>query len=254
MNQQQYIDRAFALAQDIPIAAEAIRLQRPLFVAQIRAMAAMFALRDEESSLAAEERFMKARDATIVADAANKGVLNVAKSAQLVVEIQNSGGVSVTLAQGRLLYDDQGLLYRLLAQVTIAAGETVLADLRQQRVLIHDTTVAVSEPFAKIPIPTLDPDHYLEDVSVQVNGEPFLYAPDFLNVAAGDPAYQIEINLRRDMAVQFGANTPDGTPAWGQQLQIGDVVRVEVIQTAGRVQAQVGSRMGLDYAVDTAED
>ena|GEM_PF-3625502 len=254
MNQQQYLDRALALAQDIPVAAEAIRLQRPIFMAQVRAMAAMFALRDEESGLAAEERFIKARDATIIADAANKGILHLAKSAQVQVSILNRASVSVTLDQGRLLYDDQGLLHRLLAQVTIAAGETVLADLRQQQIVISNTTITVSQPFTRVAVPQLDADYYLEDLSVQVNGTPFIYAPDYLNVAAGDPAYQVEIDLNRVMSVRFGANTPDGIPAWGRQLQIGDVVRVEVIQTAGRIQSKVGSSMGLDYAVTAQEE
>lgn len=254
MNQAQYLERGLQIAQTLPDAAEAVRLRRPVFLAQMAAMAAMLAMRDEQNALAAEERFLKARDATILADAANKGILNFAKSAELVVAIKNKGTQSVTLTAGRLLYDESGLLYRLLADVTISPDGAESVVLRQQKMATSTITITDSDnlPFLKLPLPTLEADYFVEDIRVRVGVQPWPYTPDFLNVAAGDIGYTVEVDLQRRMFVRFGANNRDNVPVFGQQLAVGDVVTIDVLQTAGRIKARAGSKMGLDYAVNSS--
>lgn len=123
LTQADFEARIVAALDDYEIQ-EQYSAQDPLVVQQVRSIAAFLSLFSQEIDIAELEPFIKTRDRSIIADAANKGILPVGMPAQHILEVINRAGNSISLSQGRLIEDNSGRPWRLLQSVTVPAGET----------------------------------------------------------------------------------------------------------------------------------
>lgn len=240
-----------------PAAATAFRAGDPRLLAQIDAYAAMMAMLSAQVDVAEVEPFLKARDGTVLADAALKGVLPLARPAKVAVAVSNPGLAPVSIAAGRGVTDGKGRRYVVEAGATVPAATTVASSLVpgeatitcvQSTVRTVTHTVSNSQPFYSLLVPE-SPDGLLLaglDVSDAAGG--YTYTPDFANIAAGQRIYHCETDEYRRLWVRFGA-----AGVYGYQPPNGTVITVRVTECEGQIELQAGAGFALEYVGNTAE-
>lgn len=210
----------------------------------------MLAMLAEHVDVAQFEPFLKARDATVLADASLKGVLPLARACRLSLTVENTGPLAFALPAGRRLLDAKGRIYEVEASALVPPGGavSVLCVQRTRRIQLH--TVATPSAFYRVEVDAGATGEPLE--ALQVIKQPataFTYAPDWFNVQPGDLAYQVETDERRRLFVRFG-----GGALVGYQVQVGDVFELQVSECRGRIQdLSAGSSFSLEYIL-TPED
>lgn len=111
-----------------PVVAQYVRAGDPRVLAQISYNAAMLAMLSEEVQVAKMEAFAKTRDATVMADAAMRGILPLGRACRVTLQITNSDSEALALSSGRRLLDAKGRTYELDSAVNIPAnGGVVMA-------------------------------------------------------------------------------------------------------------------------------
>lgn len=88
LTQADFEARIVAALDDYEIQ-EQYNAQDPLVIQQIRSIAAFLSLFSQEIDIAELEPFIKTRDRSIIADAANKGILPIGMPAQHILEVIN---------------------------------------------------------------------------------------------------------------------------------------------------------------------
>lgn len=216
---------------DYPEVAEKWRAGDPTVRAMLTSIveAAVFLKRDNDVN--AVEPFIKSKNRTIIADAINKGILPVATPCQHKITVENAADKTLTLSQGRLIEDGTGRQWRLLAAVTVGAGEvkTVLAE--QSTINYARVTIPVSEPFYTMTLKTTD-DAYFSAIGVTnvTSGEVYRHTPKFMNAGINQPAYTLQSDNLNNINVIFGA-----TDRAGKTVQAGEVYEVSITQSYGAV-------------------
>ena len=242
-----------ALTQ-FPAAAQLAQVGDPRLLAPLRANSYMLAMLSAQLDVAQFEPFLKATDATVLADAAMRGVLPLSRPALVLLSVTNGGANPWTMDAGRRMIDPKGRIYTSAAASTIAPGATVqvLAYQRTERVIRHVVTTAM--PFYRIEVTPSD------DVRVQVNslslwligqsGETELaYQPEWCNVQQGDMVYQVEVDERRRMWIQLGK-----ADSVGYQPAVGEVFEVRLNETMGKISdLAMGTTFGLEYIYTAAD-
>lgn len=95
LTQADFEARIVASLDDYEIQ-ERYSAQDPLVIQQIRSIAAFLSLFSQEIDIAELEPFIKTRDRSIIADAANKGILPSGMPVQHILEVMNRSGNSIT--------------------------------------------------------------------------------------------------------------------------------------------------------------
>ena len=241
---------ALAALSSYPLVAQYVQAGDPRVLAQIGAQSAMLAMIAEHVDVAQFEPFLKARDATVLADASLKGILPLARACRLTLTATNQGLADFALPAGRRIMDPKGRIYEVETAVTVPSGGTaaVLCVQRTQRTQVH--TVTVPTAFYSVQVEDGSAGNQLEALQVTKQpGTAFSYAPEWFNVQPGDLAYQVETDERRRLWVLFGK-----TNVVGYQVQVGDVFELQVSECRGRIQdLSVGATFGFEYIL-TAED
>lgn len=218
---------------DYPEVAERWRAGDPTVRAMLTSMVEAVVYLKRDNDVNAIEPFIKSRNRTIIADAINKGVLPVATPCQHKLTIENSAPVTLTLSQGRLIEDGTGRQWRLLAAVSVGAGEvkTVLAE--QSVVNRVSLTIPINEPFYNVTLSTTDGAYFAAiGVTNTTTGEVYQHAPKFMNAAIGTPTYTLQSDNLTDIDVIFGASDRAG-----KTVQAGEVYEFAITQSYGAVEA-----------------
>ena len=249
MTKSDFIQRAEAELGNYPTIAQRYRVGDPHVVAMLNAFASMLAAASQDAAMHAAEPFVKATDATILADAAVKGILPFARSAKVSITVANAGASPFNLATGRRLMDAQGRLYSVDAGTTIGASSSAVVTATQYAERTVQHTVTVYQPFYPIEVPAAQNGAYIEGVRVfnGVNAE-MTYNPDFTNVGFGDLIYHLETDVDRRLMVRFGAVDVAGyQPAAGEQITI--LIR----DCEGEVTLPAGSAFAFEYTLSPAD-
>lgn len=219
----------------------------PRLMAGLDAMAAMLAMLSAEQDVAAMEPFTKARDMTVLADAAVKGVLPFGSAMQALLLVENSSAQPVPINAGRKILDAQGRAYVVTVGGTIAAGSSGVIGAIQttKRTVTH--TVSASKAFYEIEVEVPSVGHIYK-VSVSGSGYTYEYTPDFVNVEIGERVYHIKSDENRKLYVQFGA-----AGITGYQPAAGDVMTLTITDTEGEVDLSVGAQFSFEYAASVYE-
>lgn len=251
MKTKREFDQAAAAAiSDYPTIAALYRARDPSLMAMLGAMSTMLAMASAEQDVAASEPFTKARDATVLADAAAKGVLPFGIASVVKIEAKNTGSTAYTIQTGRRLMDSQGRPYVVQAGVSVPAGGTASLTAVQESERRFDHTVTITQPFYQIEVPAAAEGRAITGVRVIAawdNGE-FRRSERYVNVLPGDRVFHLQSDERRRLLVEFGA---DGLAGYAPAA--GEVFTVVVTDTDGDVSLAAGSKFAFEYTASAAD-
>lgn len=211
-------------------------------------MATMLAMFSQQIEVAMQEPFVKSRDATVLADAAMKGLIFTAQPTELSVKATNMGKRSVKIEAGRNILDSVGRHYQVLEPVTIPSESEAILIARQLQVVTQTHTVEQSEPFYAIEVVQPEDGSSIAYLQVFLNNEPLTPSYKFNGVANGDKVYHVDSDEYKRLLVRFGE-----IGVVGIQPQAGDNVRIEKSLSFGNVQPELGSPFSLEYISATEE-
>ena len=216
---------------DYPEVAERWRAGDPTVRAMLTSIVEVAVFLKRDNDVNAIEPFIKSKNRTIIADAINKGILPVATPCQYNITIESSAKNTITLSQGRLIEDGTGRQWRLLAAVTLGAGEVKKVLVEQSIINRTLVTVPVNEPFYTLALATTD-DAYFSAIGVTNTtiGEVYQHSPKFMNASIGQPVYTLQSDNLTNINLIFGA-----TGRAGKTVQAGEVYEIAITQCYGEV-------------------
>ncbi|MEN3978249.1 hypothetical protein [Acinetobacter sp. CWB-B33] len=216
LTQADFEARIVAALDDYEIQ-EQYNAQDPLVVQQVRSIAAFLSLLSQEIDIAELEPFIKTRDRSIIADAANKGILPIGMPAQHILEVINRAGNSISLSQGRLIEDNSGRPWRLLQSVTVSAGETGEVQAEQSEYREVQYIVQNSESFHRTQLKLQD-DLALAGIIVRDDlNNNYLLKKRWMNVAPLEYAFNLTTDSLRRIYIEFGDDERAGCTAKANQ-------------------------------------
>jgi len=171
----------------------------------IDAMATMLAMVSGQVEVALSEPFEKVRDATILADAALKGIIRKAIPARVSVSATNKNATPFDVASGATIIDSNGNPYIVDTPITIPPGVSTTFNAVQYKLRTINHTVSGSAPFYAIDIPPSPEDLFLAGITLSdSSGNVYEYAPKFTGIAAGERVYHIEVDEYKRMFIRLG--------------------------------------------------
>lgn len=204
----------------------------------------MLSMISEQVEVAQFEAFVKARDATVLADATLKGVLPLARACRITVNVENGDAGAYSLAAGRRLVDPKGRLFVVDVTTTIAPGDIASVPCTQKVARIVPITVNNPQPYQRVQVLPSDDDTYLNTLAVYKGSSEMTYAPDWHNVEPNQLAYQVETDERRRLWVCFGAKD-----IVGYGVQAGDKFELRLTECEGKINdLQPDAPFALEYA------
>ncbi|MEY2875822.1 MAG: hypothetical protein RLZZ373_3193 [Pseudomonadota bacterium] len=252
--QDDFLGAALAQISQYPRLAMLAQVNDPWVMAQIRAASAQLAMLSQQAELLRVEPFMKTLDSTVLADAAMRGILPLARAPRAVLAVTNGSDAAYTLQEGRKVSDQRGRVWGVESSVTVPAREaaTVIVAQHERRTVTH--TTGADQPFYRIEVLQDQRPVYMTavdvwDVTHAAAHVQYRYAREWMNVPADDRAYQVEVDERRRMWIQFGVAGVVGTqPVAGQTFE------VRVTETEGRVvDLANGAEFALEYIFTAAD-
>ncbi len=228
----------------------------PRYFQQQEAMATMFAMLSQQIEIGMMEPFDKVRDATVLADAALKGIIPKASPARVRLKVTNiNKAAAFTIAAGRRLTDANGHIYEVDRPVVVPPAKsdtepgvaTVEAIQRTVRKIVH--TVTENKGFYTIEVPPAEDGRKLASIAVEnASGVPFRFTPGFVNVWPGDRIYHVESDAYRRLFVKFGL-----VDVVGYQPIVGEKLTLIITESVGDVRPAIGSPFSLEYAYTPAD-
>jgi len=214
----------------------------PRILQHLDSMAAMLSALSAQIEVAMTEPFDKARDATILADAAMRGIIRKANPARVNISVKNDNLTPYTVDTGRTLLDSVGNAYIAETSATIAAGATGYFDALQLKSETVTHTVTGSVPYYAIEIPASDDGSFLSSLSVyDVDGE-YTYRERYTNTFPGERIYHVEADDNQRVYVRFGQKDIVGT----QPLD-GVAITIIVYRSMGELAPVYQSPFSFEY-------
>lgn len=220
----------------------------PRITQHLDAMATMLAMFSAQIETAQAEPFEKVRDATVLADAAMRGIVRKGVASRAQIRLKNEGTATVTIASGRAVIDSSGRPYIVDTAATVAAGAEGTFVATQARRVRVTHTVSEGMPFYAIPVPSSDSGEYLCSIAVSDASGEYQYRDRYVNIGVGDRVYHVEADDRQQVYVRFGFGGIVGV-----QPVAGDVLFIDCMFSYGDVSPSFGSPFSLDYLANPNE-
>ena len=215
----------------------------PRVIQPIAAMAMQLAMYSAQLETAQTELYEKTRSATILADAAMRGIVRKGRAARAKIKAVNSGATSYTIESGRNLVDSSGRMWRIETAATVPGnGGSATFEATQREVRTIEHTVSGSVPFYAIEIPQPEEDSYLCQIAVSDANGSFEYRDRYINSDAGERIFHVEADDRQRVYVRFGYEDVVGI-----QPDDGHEITLEVSYTNGAITAEYGSPFSFEY-------
>lgn len=232
-----------------PTVAARYKTGDPTVTALIGSVTQIAAMLSQQIEIEGIEAFEKVRDATILADAAVRGLVPQGIPTRVSLNVANSDVSPYTLGAGRTLSDAGGNDYVVDTPVTVPAGGTGTADCLQQTQRVLTETVTTSQPFYMIQVPPAADGSFIAGISVADSaGNEFTYAPRFTNISDGEQVYTVEVDEYQNIYVKFGYGG-----VVGYQPAAGEVFTLTATDTVGAITIATGSPFSLDN-IETPQD
>lgn len=224
---------AIALQQYPEIAAR-YNAGDPTVTAPIQAMQHMLAELSRDMDVSELEPFVKSREATILADASNKGILPLAEPCQHYVTIINNGQTRTTITAGRTFEDGQGRPWRFLQNAEVMAGGETRVLAEQSQIRIIEKTIVESAPFAQFTLP-IEEDMSLVSLNVQDQDDHiYNFVTRWMNTLAGDYSIILKTNSLREITLEFGDSN-----LFGRTLAANTVLKIQMRESYGYIDPTV---------------
>jgi hypothetical protein len=211
------------------------------------AMATMLSMLSAQLEVAQVEAFVKARESTVKADAANRGIIKKAVPAKASITVNNKSTVSITVDASRNVLDSDGRIWRVVAPATIAAGGTGSIEATQEAKTVVTHTVKNSVPFYAIEVPETE-DTYLSAIAVKDSADDYSYRERFTNTLPDEKIFHVETNDYDKTFVRFGV---DGVV--GVQPVDGTVITLTISYSFGDVRPKTNSPFSFEYLANPDE-
>lgn len=238
-----YIAAAEDEIANYPTLAQFYNAKDPRVTGILNAMASMLAMHNKEIQVWAAEPFTKARDVTVLADAAVRGILPFGNPKNIKLKVTNVNASPFTVSAGRILLDSRGRKYTVTIGATISANSFGYVYADQESIRDDNAgfsiehTVTESAAFYSIKIPAAESGNYISTVRmVDSDDNEFVYTADFLNVDIDEKVFHLEVDENRDLYIKFGA-----ADIAGYQPAMGEVFRIAVYECAGNFDISTGS-------------
>lgn len=214
----------------------------PRILQHLDAMATMLAMLSAQIETAMSEPFEKVRDATVLADAAMRGIVRKATPARVRIKATNKGNQVFSVESGRTIIDSLGNPYRIETSADIAAGDESTFDAVQLKTVNSVHTVTGSYPFYAIEVQQADDETYLCGIAVSdVNGD-YIYRDRYVNVLPDERVFHVEADDRQRVYVRFGY---EGVV--GMQPKDGAKINLAISYTVGEINPAFGSPFSFEY-------
>lgn len=177
------------------------------------------------------EPFIKSREATILADASNKGILPLGTPCQHYITLTNRGTQRVTILSGRVFEDAQGRPWRFLQNAEVLPSESVdiLAEQSQMRTI--NQTIIETLVFNQFKV-EIEEDMSLVNMSViDQNDNIYSFVTRWMNTKAGDYAITLKTDTLREVTLEFG-----DTERFGRTLEANTELKITLLETYGEVE------------------
>jgi len=227
---------------NFPVAAQFYQVRDPRVLAQLDAMATMLAMFSGEQDVAAMEPFTKARDMTVLADAAVKGVLPFGSPTLAKILVTNSSAAPINVQSGRRLRDTQGRIWTVTVGAIAAAKGSAVIVARQASSSSFEHTVTVSRSFYRIDVPQPESGHIVSVAVASAQGAAFENVVEFVNVEPGDRVFHLETDENRLLYIRFGSSDTAG-----YQPSAGEKVTVTVSETEGAITLSSNALFTFEY-------
>lgn len=241
ITKDQFIQDAVNEIANYPTIARRFQIGDPLITQGMASIAAMLADLSSQVEVTTGEVYLKARDATVKADASVKGVLPFGTPCIANIQVLNKGSTRLSILTGRVLRDQSGRMWRVAtgAQLEPLATGTIVARQVELRTVAH--TVTQNQPFYMIELaePTVG---YIAEVSVTG----WDYKPEFCNVLSGDLSYHIQVDEQQTISLVFGVTGLAGT-----QPATGSTIELTLYDTEGEITQKVGLEFYFEYSDPT---
>jgi hypothetical protein len=214
----------------------------PRIMQHLGAMATMLAMLSAQLETAQAEPFEKVRDATVLADAAMRGIIRKARSGKARVSLYNKSSESFSVQAGRNVYDSKGNLYHIDTPATVAPAATGTFDATQVKVetLVH--TVTGSVPFYAIEVPEATDGTYLSGIAVSDSLGSYEYRERYVNTDVDERVYHVETDDKQRVYVRFGQSGVVGVqPVDGTQITL------SISRSVGVIAPAAGSPFSFEY-------
>lgn len=197
------------------------RARDPRILQHLDAMATMLAMYSQQVEVAQAEPFEKVRDATVLADAAMRGIVPKSKPAKVRVRLQNDSNASVSLGAGRALIDANGRSFRVETPLEVQPGGTAVFEAVQLHEKTQTHTVQGSQSFYAIQLEQADDDSWLCGLHVTDVAGAYTHRERYTNTFAGERVYHVEADERQRIYARFGQDGVVGVqPPEGHTLTL----------------------------------
>ncbi|KJV08091.1 hypothetical protein [Methylocucumis oryzae] len=195
LTKQDFLDKIGQSIGDYPDIAPLWKVDDPRTKQITDAMATMLSMLSQQIDVAMAEPFVKSRDATVLADAAIRGISNEAKPATVQLTVTNENLVPVQIQAGMALLDSNGNRYVVTEPATIDASTLVSSayvpgtgtiQAKQYYTETIVETATRSEDFYAVAIPEANDNAYISKLTVFLadSDTPYQYANKLINVFA----------------------------------------------------------------------
>ncbi len=221
----------------------------PELLQGVEAVFAAFSMLSAQIEVAMAEPHAKTRDATVLADAALRGIIPKATPARVQLLAINKNTTDYEISSSRSLIDSSGRSYLVEKAVTVPALGSLMLDCVQGRTDVINHVVTEFKPFYAIEVPEADDGSYLASIAVSDSyGDSYDYRLKYTNTEVGEKVFHVEVDHNRVVYVRFGN---DGVV--GYQPAAGDVMTLAVSYCDGVVSLDTGSPFSFEY-IETPED
>lgn len=197
------------------------RMRDPILMQHLDAIATMLAMYSAQLEVGIMEPFLKVRDATILADAAMRGIIPAATPAKARIKVKNNGSEAHHIDAGRTLIDSNGLPWITISAVDVDANAETTLDANQYRTTAFKHTVRDTYPYYAIEIPKSEDGAYLAGIYVYSDSEIFVFRDRYVNTWPGDPVFHVEADEKQRIYVRFGVSGVVGVqPSDGDEITL----------------------------------
>lgn len=194
------------------------------------------------------EPFIKSREATILADASNKGILPLGTPCQHYITLTNRGTQRLTILSGRVFEDAQGRPWQFLQNAEVLPNESVDVLAEQSQVRKVKKTIIETLPFNQFKIDIEEDMSLVSLTAVDQDSNIYNFVTRWMNTKAGDYAIILKTDTLREITLEFG-----DTARFGRTLEANTELDITVLETYGEVDASTLKEAMLQQA-NTADE
>lgn len=194
------------------------------------------------------EPFIKSREATILADASNKGILPLGTPCQHYITLTNRGTQRLTILSGRVFEDAQGRPWQFLQNAEVLPNESVDVLAEQSQVRKVKKTIIETLPFNQFKLDIEEDMSLVSLTTVDQDSNIYSFVTRWMNTKAGDYAIILKTDTLREITLEFG-----DTARFGRTLEANTELEITVLETYGEVDASTLKEAMLQQA-NTADE